>query len=270
WKNAGTPEDTGEEYDLVIVGGGISGLSSAYFFQKHAGPNARILIIDNHDDFGGHAKRNEFHISNRMLLGFGGTYSIESPAPYSAVAKGVVHDLGIDVGRWKKVFEPQIYGSRGLKPAIFFDKETFGTDRLVHSMSDEFASDESPSSASAWKEFLAALPIADQAKLDLKRFCTEKIDYMKGLSSAEKKQKLARISYADFITKVAEAHPDLVKFFQARPHPLYGVGIDAVPAQDAWGLKMPGFQGMNLDPSFGKGMNRDSMEYPDGGDAFFF
>src|ERR1700722_10415269 len=55
WKTAKKPEDAKIVYDLVVVGAGISGLSAAYFFRK-AKPNARILILDNHDDFGGHAK----------------------------------------------------------------------------------------------------------------------------------------------------------------------------------------------------------------------
>src|ERR1700684_3006785 len=82
WDSVGTPTETDEHYDLIVVGGGISGLSAAHFFRKQAGGNARVLILDNHDDFGGHAKRNEFHTDQRTMLGFGGTFSIESPAPY--------------------------------------------------------------------------------------------------------------------------------------------------------------------------------------------
>jgi spermidine dehydrogenase len=59
WSDLGKEAETGEDYDLVIVGGGISGLAAAYFFRKQVGPQARILILDNHDDFGGHAKRNQ-------------------------------------------------------------------------------------------------------------------------------------------------------------------------------------------------------------------
>src|SRR6266567_3125609 len=88
-EKAGNPGDTAESFDLVIVGGGISGLSAAHFFRK-SNPNARILIIENHDDFGGHAKRNEFTVAGRKLLGYGGTFSVESPAPYSAVAKNLI------------------------------------------------------------------------------------------------------------------------------------------------------------------------------------
>src|SRR5262245_46324288 len=56
-------------YDLVVVGGGISGLSAAWFYRQRKGPDARILILDNHDDFGGHAKRNEFTLDGRLFIG---------------------------------------------------------------------------------------------------------------------------------------------------------------------------------------------------------
>jgi spermidine dehydrogenase len=79
----GDPADTGEKYDLVVVGGGISGLAAAYFYRKSAGKNARILILDNHDDFGGHAKSNEFRAGGRTLLSYDGTQSIGCPGQYS-------------------------------------------------------------------------------------------------------------------------------------------------------------------------------------------
>ncbi len=141
WDSAPKAEDTGESYDLVIVGGGISGLAAAHFFRKAAGDKARILILENHDDFGGHAKRNEFAGGGRARLGFGGTYSIESPAPYSAVSKGLIEELGIDVPSYPKYVDKDLYRSFGLKPRVFFDKETFGADKLVlnaaHTGSDE-------------------------------------------------------------------------------------------------------------------------------------
>src|SRR5260370_31722550 len=96
WDSAGKPEDTGEVYDLIIVGGGISGLAAAHFYRQAGGERARVLVLDNHDDFGGHAKRNEFRVGSAFRLGFGGTFSIESPAPYSSVAKGLIRELGID------------------------------------------------------------------------------------------------------------------------------------------------------------------------------
>src|SRR6202022_4656787 len=85
-----------ESYDLIVVGAGMSGLAAAYFYRKSAGPNSRILLLDNHDDFGGHAKRNEFQAGKRVLLGYGGTQSIEAPAHYSKEAIGLLQELGID------------------------------------------------------------------------------------------------------------------------------------------------------------------------------
>src|SRR5208282_340608 len=120
WDSVGKPVDTGETYDLIIVGGGISGLAAAHFYRK-ANSKARILILDNHDDFGGHAKRNEFRVNNSFHLGFGGTFSIESPAPYSAVAKGVIEELGIEVTSYSKYVDRKLYSSLGLSPHIFFD-----------------------------------------------------------------------------------------------------------------------------------------------------
>jgi spermidine dehydrogenase len=272
WESAGKPEDTGETYDLIVVGGGISGLSAAHFYRKAVGANARILILDNHDDFGGHAKRNEFRVNKAFRLGFGGTFSIESPAPYSAVAKGVIEELGIDVPSFSRYFNKDLYRSFGLRPNIFFDKETFGTDKLVmnsglHGGTD--SEEAAQTSLKMLKQFLAEAPIADQAKSDLERLYQEPKDYWPELTSDQKKAKMARISYANFLKDVAGVHGDIIKIYQALPHGLFGVGIDAVSAQDAWGFGYIGFAGMKLDPAPGKGMNRDAIPNEEAEKYFF-
>ncbi len=95
WSQAAAPIETNETYDLVIVGGGISGLAAAHFYRAER-PEARILILDNHDDIGGHAKRNEFALGGRLALMNGGTYWIDSPRPYSKIADGLLRTLGVD------------------------------------------------------------------------------------------------------------------------------------------------------------------------------
>src|SRR5436305_1753935 len=271
WQKAGKPAETGETFDLIIVGGGISGLSAAYFFRK-SDPNARILILDNHDDFGGHAKRNEFAVGDRKLLGFGGTFSIESPAPYSAVAKSVVEDLGIDVASFPKYVSKNLYTSQGLRPNIFFDKQTFGADKLVINpapIGGGESNDALRSSADAWKAFFADAPMSQNAKQEFQDLFKTTKDYLPGLSSDEKKDRLARISYAKFLTEIAHVDAQIVKLYQAAPHGLFGVGIDAVSAQDAWGLGLPGFSGMKLAPAPGKGMNRDAIPSEEAEKYFF-
>jgi len=272
WDTAAKPQDTGENYDLIVVGGGISGLAAAHYYRKTAGASARVLILDNHDDFGGHAKRNEFRVGSTSRLGFGGTFSIESPAPYSSVAKALIEELGIDVSSYPKYVAKDLYRSHGLRPKIFFDKETFGVDKLVVNPSPRGGNeseDAGAGSAELMKQFLLDAPIADEAKRDLQRLYQEPKDYFPGLSSDQKKAKLARISYASYLKDVASVHPDLVKMYQALPHPLFGVGIDAVAAQDAWGFDLPGFDGLKLDPTPGKGMNRDAIPNEEAEKYFF-
>ncbi len=117
-------------YDLVVVGGGASGLSAAYFYrQEH--PGARILIIDNHDDFGGHAKRNELRAAGRTLLTHGGSEILQEPDNYSDVAKGLFHDLGIKPKRLGAAFDVDFYKRNGLTAGLYFDRETFGVDRTL-------------------------------------------------------------------------------------------------------------------------------------------
>src|SRR5262249_19022701 len=122
WRTAGSRMDTKEVYDLVIVGAGISGLSAAHFFRERAGKSARILLLENHDDFGGHAKRNEFHLGGKLQLCNGGTFLIDSPTPYSAQAGGLLKYLGIDPSKLEQTTaDHNLYRSLRLKPAIFFD-----------------------------------------------------------------------------------------------------------------------------------------------------
>jgi len=255
WKAAPAPQDTREEYDLVVVGAGISGLAAAHYYRQSR-PNARVLVLDNHDDFGGHAKRNEFTHNGRTYIGYGGTQSIDSPAPYSAVSKALITELGIDVARYPKVLDSGLYKSLGLRSAFFFDKETYGADRLVTGDVREDA-------------FLAAAPITDSVRRDLKRLLTERFDPMPGLTSAEKKARLARMSYTDFVTKLWKLDPGVLRLYQTRPHGLFGVGVDAVPAQDAFGLGYPGFQAMGLDPAAGPGQNYDTIRNPEAEDYYF-
>jgi spermidine dehydrogenase len=270
WEHAGGPESTGESYDLVVVGCGISGLASARFFQQMAGPGARVLILDPHDDFGGHAKRNEFNVNGTKMLGFGGTYAIESPKPYSVVAKRVVGELGIDVESFSRVADKKLFPSLGLEPKIFFDKETFGADKLVVNPAPIWGGKVSGHAADeVWRRFVADAPLNDAAKADYRRLYTAEGDPLAGLSSDEKKAKLARMSYASFLTDLRKVDPQVVKTLQAYPQPLYGIGIDAVSAQDAWGLGLPGFEGLNLAPGAGPGMGRDAIPNEEA-EAYFF
>ena len=265
WEGAGAPLDSGETYDLVVVGGGISGLSAAHFY-KAAKPDARILVLDNHDDFGGHAKRNEYHLDGRLHLMNGGTLEIDSPRPYSAVADGLLKTLGIEPEALAKACnKPEIYKTLGLKGAIFFDKETFGEDRLVVGgiSEDEEATPE------AWRAYLARCPLTEVQQRDILRIETADIDYMPGLSSEAKKDRLSRISYRDFLLDIVKADPSVIPYYQTRTNDEQGVGIDAMTALDCWAFDLPGFQGLKLKPGSAPRMGFTPAGYADGGSYKF-
>src|ERR1700722_11216357 len=262
----GAATQEAETYDLIIVGGGISGLSAAYFYRKTVGPDAKILILENHDDFGGHARRNEFHTDKRMLLGYGGTQSIASPKLYSAQAKGLLQELGIEVQKFDKYFDQNFTKTHGLQRGVFFDQKTFGVDKLVvgsgkpkEELEEEGKSDRS--------EFLEQTPLSKDAKADLKRLFADKQDYLPGMSAWDRKVLLAKTSYKDFLLKYAKISPDAIPFLQTETYGLYGVGIDAVPAGDMAGLGYPGFGGMDLSGPQGPGLGVEITKQ--GGDELY-
>ncbi|HSY31323.1 MAG TPA: NAD(P)-binding protein [Verrucomicrobiae bacterium] len=240
WNDLGKAAATGESYDLIVVGGGISGLAAAYFYRQRAGKNARILILDNHDDFGGHAKRNEFQAGGRMVLSYGGTQSIESPGKYSEVAKALIRDVGVHVEKFEHAYDRKLYSTMGT--AAFFDRDTFGEDRLVTGMN-----------TTPWPEFLAQAPLSDEVRRDIARVYMEKKDYLAGMSLDEKTALLTKISYAEYLTKYCKLTPKALPFFQTFPHDLFCIGIEAVPAMECYegvddynSFTYAGFDGLGL------------------------
>jgi len=258
WAN---PVDDAESYDLVVVGAGISGLAAAYFYRKFAGQQSKILLLDNHDDFGGHAKRNEFQAGQRLLLGYGGTQSIEAPGNYSKVSIGLLKELGIEPHRFFKYYDQKLFDSMHLQEGVFFDQETFGANRLVLQKGLHYFG------LTFNMENVAQMPIAEAARKDLLRLQHARVDYLPELTPEQKRRKLIKTSYKDFLLEYAKVHPDVVKVLQTSTHDIYAVGIDAVSAKDCAVNGFPGFKGMTLPKSHEQNPELDEpyiFHFPDG------
>jgi len=234
WETAGAPEATAETYDLVVVGGGISGLAAAFLYRQQTGGKAKVLILENHDDFGGHARRNEFTAGNgRKIIGYGGSQSLQTPSYFSAAVKQLLADIAVDTEKFKIYYDEGWAEKRGLGSAKFFSKEPFGADRLVKE--EEKATDWVPKT-----------PLNDKAKRDLIELIDSPRDYLPGKSREEKLKILSETTYEKFLTDICGYDPQLVAYFQKSTEGNFGVGIDATTAADAWGNWNPGFGGMDL------------------------
>lgn len=229
-----------QHYDLVVVGAGISGLAAAWFYRERF-PNARILLLDNHDDFGGHAKRNEFQVGGRMILGYGGSESLDSPKQnFSPQMYRLLRALGVTLQRFNKAFRGGTYDNLGLGSGIFFDHATFGRDALL--MRPEEHSDGSAD----WRSFVAKSPLSDTEAMPLVRLFEDKTDYLSGRSKSQKLAYLRGLSYHDYLLKNAGLSATAAAIFQQLSCDEFGYRAQFLAASDARAQGYPGFAGLGL------------------------
>jgi len=234
-------EPDADMYDLVVVGGGVSGLAAAYFYrQEH--PQARVLILDNHDDFGGHAKRNELKAAGRTLLTHGGSEILEGPDSYSDVAKGLFHDLGIKPKRLGEAFDVDFYKRNGLSAGIYFDRETFGADRTLAFplVNDLHYRGWIPVAESrlTQEEAVEKMPIPDAARREMLRLLSTRQDVIPDLTYPEEDHYLNSISYREFLSRHMNIQEPVIYTIFENLMSDWCVGIESVPAMEAfyWGL----------------------------------
>jgi spermidine dehydrogenase len=257
-----------ENFDLVVVGAGLSGLAAAYFFRK-ALPNSKVLILESCDDFGGHARRNEYNVGGREVLAAGGTYMVMFPDTYTPEGKSLLSDIGIDAERYYKAASHASAHTERFKlaPAVFFDRETFGVDRLVNNAEDlVYFSGPSLDRGPAWAEYLARTPLTEAAKQDIQRLVEDREDHMPGASVPERIKWLRSQSYADYLVKTLRIRHEAMAYLQNQFGGMIlnvGAGPDSFSAWRAYEAHYPGFSGMNLPPISVSNIVRDDQLSPD-------
>lgn len=241
-----------EQYDFIVIGAGIGGLASAHYLRQ-ARSKARILVLDNHDDFGGHARRNEFNVGGRFLLGYGGSESLEGiRRRWSAVARKCVASIGVDVDRLERAFNQTLYPGLGLSSGLFFPRETYGVDRLVTGDPVRQLPTDVPSELHHGRppeQFIADCPIEAAQKARLLELYTGKRDVLAGMSAPQKRQALEKISYHDYLARYFGLDERSLAMFDGRTLDLFACKANAVSALLAWECQYPGFQGLGLQMS---------------------
>jgi len=239
-----------ESADLVVVGAGISGLAAATYWRSRR-PNARILILDNHPDFGGHARRNEFRVDGRLLLGYGGSESLQSPSTlWSDEARAFIASLGVDLARFETAFDRKLYPSLGLSRGVFFTREAFGTDTLVTGDPMRMVADDIPPdrmNARPVEVFVADFPLPAASRAKLVEMWTSKRDPLAGKSVEAKEAYLDKISYRDWLIRHWGLDEQAADVFYGRTLDFFAVGTDAVSAREAFDTGYPGFLGVGVE-----------------------
>jgi len=239
-------EQTGPVQDLVVVGGGISGLSAAKFYRDRYGKDARILVLDNHDDFGGHARRNELSVDGKTLIGYGGSQTIDSPSSYSRVASGLLRDLGIHLDRFYDYFDQSFFSRRNMGQGIYFDAGTYGRHQLVPHLLQ--TADPSPEDVAAAVD---PMPLAETDRAAFARLLAGHVDYLQGRSVDDKRSLLRHISYLDFLAQYAGMPPAVGDVLRDSWLPMIGVGWEAASALEAAEYGFPGTRALAVNEDAG-------------------
>lgn len=256
---------TDDVYDLVVVGGGISGLSAAFRYRQEAGNDARILVLDNHDDFGGHAKRNEFVVDGKTLIGYGGSQSLEAPGQYSPAAKRLFRDVGIVPSRFYEYYDQDFYGGRGLERGVYFAAERFGEDSVRRNVVVMWGKGRGKETES----ILDTYPISGEARQSFLKLLTGPQDLLPDLPLRRKAKLMASISYCDFLRDYGQVHEEVVTFMRDYWKSYWGVGHDVLSALEGARMGMPGVWGVDpeIDPSFMEEDEPYIFHFPDGNAA---
>jgi spermidine dehydrogenase len=241
-----------ERYDFIVIGAGIGGLAAAHYLRR-ARPKARILILDNHDDFGGHARRNEFNAGGRLLLGYGGSESLEGiRRRWSQGARDCVSSIGVDIDRLERAFDVSLYPGLGLSSGLFFPRETYGVDRLVTGDPVRQLPTDVPPQLHHGRppaQFIADCPVDDEQKARLLALYTDHRDVLAGKSAVQKRQLLETTSYHDYLERYYHLDERSLAMFDGRTFDLFACKATCVPAFLAWECQYPGFQGLGLQMS---------------------
>jgi len=225
-----------EFYDLIIVGGGLTGLGAAHRFKEIAANGKRCLVLENHQLVGGEAKRNEFEVNGYRLFGPQGSNSFVVPQS-SESDYDIYQKLGIPADFTYQTLDP------GLDD-LWFDTTNFGHMLWLDAPnSGAFFENAEGSAASGWvknfwKEGYQSAPIPSAVKEDIRRL-------KQGLASdgmpADTGRWLDSMTFRAYLEKVVGNPSAVANLLDPILASSMGLGCDALSAYAARQVVMPGF-----------------------------
>ena len=263
-------EEIDDVYDLVVVGAGISGLTAAYLFRKRFGAAAKILLLDNHDDFGGHARRNEFTADGRTLLGVGGSLNLEQAAMGDS-ARSLLEEIGVDFTSLRQGIEPDyvIHDAMSLH-GLYLNASVYGTDRAMNGQwSLTWAG------AGDFKSAIRSLQLPPSDEQGLINLISGEQDFLPGMSAQEREQFMHSTSYESFLSEHVGLSPGGVQITEPWIKALFGVSVASVSIYEALYSGAPGAAALlpptleasdadpeNAEPQDTEAENPDAYRYP--------
>ncbi|EAW41417.1 hypothetical protein MGP2080_01796 [marine gamma proteobacterium HTCC2080] len=228
-------EEVDNVYDLVVVGAGISGLTAAYLFRKRFGAAAKILLLDNHDDFGGHARRNEFTADGRTLLGVGGSLNLEQAAMGDS-ARSLLEEIGVDFTSLRQGIEPDyvIYDPMS-SHGLYLNASVYGTDRAMNGQWNL-----TWAGAGDFQSAIRSLQLPPSDEQGLINLISGEQDFLPGMSAQEREQFMHSTSYESFLSEHVGLSPGAVQITEPWIKALFGVSVASVSIYEALYTGAPG------------------------------
>ncbi|MCW3002776.1 MAG: dependent oxidoreductase [Conexibacter sp.] len=243
YAKAGAPVDTGEVYDLIVVGGGITGLTAAHFFAKSSGGAMTCLVLENHPIFGGEARQNELVVDGVRLIAPQGSNDFGVPRKGSGWQSDLWDELAMPREfEWAAARDSSMrlriaqdnyqpmegVGEYGVDVGYFFD---------AHS---SIGATKNPTwLKNIWQNDLAELPVSDDVRRDLLAWRSGGAD-MKGMTAEQFARYLDTMTYRDYLEKVLGHGSEVTKMIEPVIGLISGASPDAVSAHAAQQIGMPG------------------------------
>ena len=213
--------DTNNDFDLIVVGAGLSGLAAAYYWCTRVDASAKILLIDASSRIGGSSVDHNFEVNGRAMSAPGGAQELVFPASFSSTVRSTLAAIGIDIDSLATKVDSSHYAHRGAKNHAFcFSADQWQQDGIAIWNPEEGID-------------LSNAPLCEEAKRQLSLIFEGEVPWFEGFDETAKLQALKSRSCAEILSDFGNCHPEVERFFAYSTSPSSGLPFSLHPALDA-------------------------------------